>query len=311
MGLMDKPKQDFEQDYISIKNFILYLAFTQKEPVETVVSWLLYNGFDQDITSYNVDKHYRTYECKKKKGKDKNIVDFFSQISIDTYHAYHEFENNIDHESYSHSYKLVDDYFFLAFEDLDKLDYLKNFDIDIREATKYSYTIYNCDNVTVKTKLKHPLVRTGLTWINFSLEERNSKQASNTAKGHDDNALAISLDYITRQIEWAASGESNPSEDHEKDEQLISENQITNSRNQDSKLIAVLALLLARKSSAYTIGDNKPNATQISNAIYQFAIDDLQIADEDTNGLKANIAKISKSIQEHTDILYKQPLKKP
>ena len=57
----------------------------------------------------------------------------------------------------------------------------------------------------------------------------------------------------------------------------------------------VLALLLARKSSAYTIGDNKPNATQISNAIYQFAIDDLQIADEDTNGepglLKTNQAQ--------------------
>ena len=142
--------------------------------------------------------------------------------------------------------------------------------------------------------------------MDFSLEESNRKQASNTVMGHDDNALTVSLDYIARQIEWAASGEPDPSED----QQLISENQTTNSRNQDSKLIAVLALLLARKSSAYTIGDNKPNATQISNAIYQFAIDDLQIADEDTNGLKANINKISKSIQEHTDILYKQPLKK-
>lgn len=306
MGLMDKPKQDFKQDYISIKDFILYLAFTQKEPVETIVSWLLYNGFDQDITSYNIDKHYRTYECKKKKGKDKNIVAFFGQISIDTYHAYYEFEHDTDSESYSHSYKLVNDYFFLAFKDLDKLDYLKDFDIDIREATKYNYTIYDCDNVTVKTKVKNPLVRVGLTWMDFSLEESNRKQASNTVMGHDDNALTVSLDYIARQIEWAASGEPDPSED----QQLISENQTTNSRNQDSKLIAVLALLLARKSSAYTIGDNKPNATQISNAIYQFAIDDLQIADEDTNGLKANINKISKSIQEHTDILYKQPLKK-
>lgn len=317
MGLMDKPKRDFEESYIHIDDFILYLAFKLKEPVETVISWLLYNGFDQDITSYNADKHYRIYECKKKKGKDKNIVDFFGQISIDTYHAYHEFKSDIDRESlerdddyvspYPHSYKLVDDYFFLAFEGLDKLDYLKDLDLDIREATKYNYTIYDCDNVTVKPKIEHSLVEMGLSWMNFSLEDSNSKQASSTVKGHDDNALTMSLDYITRQIEWAASGEPNPSEE---DEQLISENQITNSRNQDSKLIAVLALLLARKSSAYTIGDNKPNATQISNAIYQFAIDDLQIADEDTNGLKANIAKISKSIQEHTDIPYKQPLKK-
>ena len=64
---------------------------------------------------------------------------------------------------------------------------------------------------------------------------------------------------------------------------------------------------MANKSKKFKVGDNKPNATQISNAIYDFAIEDLKIADEDMTGLKANINKISKAIQEYTDILYKRP----
>jgi hypothetical protein len=33
MGLMDKPKSDFEENYIYIDDFILYLSFKLKEPV--------------------------------------------------------------------------------------------------------------------------------------------------------------------------------------------------------------------------------------------------------------------------------------
>ena len=49
MGLMDKPKRDFGKSHVFIDDFILYLAFKLQEPIETVVSWLLYNGFDKKI----------------------------------------------------------------------------------------------------------------------------------------------------------------------------------------------------------------------------------------------------------------------
>ena len=91
MGLMDKPKRDFEESYIHIDDFILYLAFKLKEPVETVISWLLYNGFDKDITSYEVDKHYRVCRGVQTDGIDKNIDELFKQISVGGYFEYMEY----------------------------------------------------------------------------------------------------------------------------------------------------------------------------------------------------------------------------
>lgn len=321
MGLMDKPKKDFGRDHVFIDDFILYLAFKLKEPVEIVISWLLYNGFDKDINSYEVDKHYRIHKGVQVDGVDKNIDDLFNQISIDGYYFYIKYLN--DHE-YHHEgketlkydeYEVVNNSFYLNINDLEDLEYIDNFDFN--EAHQYNYVVYLCDSVTAKlTDMSLDMPVRAFRLINDSLSKHEEMLKERKLLSINDKYKPVaheSLNYegIRAAIERIATGELLPQDIKEaKQDKESHDNEPLNSRSQDRKLIAILALLLASKSSAYTIGDNKPNATQISKAIYQFAIDDLKIADEDTNGLKANIAKISESIQEYTDILYKQPLKK-
>lgn len=317
MGLMDKPKKDFGRDHVFIDDFILYLAFKLKEPVEIVISWLLYNGFDKDINSYEVDKHYRIHKGVQVDGVDKNIDDLFNQISIDGYYFYIEYLN--DHE-YHHEgketleydeYEVVNNSFYLNINDLEDLEYIDSFDFN--EAHQYNYVVYLCDSVTAKLidmSLDLP-IRT-FRLINDSLadyEEALENRKLSSVNDKDELIVPELLNYekIRAAIEIISTGEPLPQEiEDAKRKEESCDNEPLNSRSQDKKLIAILALLLASKSKTFTVG-GKPNATQISKGIYEFAIQHLRVADEDMNGLKAPIAKISRAIQDYSDILYKRP----
>ena len=74
----------------------------------------------------------------------------------------------------------------------------------------------------------------------------------------------------------------------------------TDETNTDKKLIAMMALLLAKQSNTFRIGQ-KPNYKQINKAILDLATD-LKIDNEDMTGLKANANKISQALQAHADM---------
>ena len=74
----------------------------------------------------------------------------------------------------------------------------------------------------------------------------------------------------------------------------------TDETNTDKKLIAMMALLLAKQSNTFRIGQ-KPNYKQINEAIINLATD-LKIDNEDMTGLKANANKISQALQAHADM---------
>ena len=314
MGLMDKPKRDFKEKHVHIDDFILYLAFKLKEPVETVISWLLYNGFDKDINSYEVDKHYRVCKGVQIDGVDKNIDELFKQISIDGYYFYSTYLYEIEEETLEddeyYEYEVVNESFYLNINDLKKLEYVS--DLNFNDAYRYNYTVYVCDSVTAKlidTSLAIPIRTSKLidnTLAKYEEVEKNRKLSSTNDKDRHIRPQVIDGEKIKALIESIASGEFIPSDKKTKLKEKSDDNEPLNSRSQDKKLIAILALLLASKSKIYTVGD-KPNATQISNSIYEFAIQDLKIADEDMNGLKAATAKISKAVQDHSDMLYKRP----
>lgn len=78
------------------------------------------------------------------------------------------------------------------------------------------------------------------------------------------------------------------------------------SRSQDQKLIAMMAILLAKKCRVFQVGD-KPNATQINEAILDLARQELKIIDDDMFGLKGNTAKISSAINEYLHIIKNKP----
>ena len=78
----------------------------------------------------------------------------------------------------------------------------------------------------------------------------------------------------------------------------------TDETNTDKKLIAMLAILLAKQSSTLRISD-RPNATQINAQIVNLTtqiVEELGMNEADTLGLKANTDKISKAVQAYADM---------
>ncbi len=78
----------------------------------------------------------------------------------------------------------------------------------------------------------------------------------------------------------------------------------TDETNTDKKLIAMLAILLAKQSNTFRIGD-RPNATQISEEVLNLTmqiVSKLGMNENDIIGLKANTDKISKAVQAHADM---------
>lgn len=312
MGLMDKPKIYFESSYISIKDFLFYIAFTQEETVKEVASWLLYNSFSEDVTSYEIDRHYRIFEGKKKYGADKNIERFFKQITFDGYHAYYAYEcfirdkeDGIDDNHWEDSfinedyYKLVYSDFYLNKAELYELDYIKEFNLNFDQASDYIYRTYSCDGIDAKVKPKH--VSSGMVWLPITLQQKKI----NLAKERDKNIPQpkLSLETLSKAIELIASM---PNETPQKEELTKTINEEVSSRSQDKKLIAILAILLAQKSKVFRVGD-RPNATQINEAIINLARQELHVIDDDMFGLKGNTAKISGAIQEYSHIIKNKP----
>lgn len=78
----------------------------------------------------------------------------------------------------------------------------------------------------------------------------------------------------------------------------------TDETNTDKKLVAMLAILLAKQSNTFRIGD-RPNATQINEQVLNLTmqiVDELGMNEADTLGLKANTDKISKAVQAYADM---------
>lgn len=99
---------------------------------------------------------------------------------------------------------------------------------------------------------------------------------------------------------------SMPNNKPQKEDLTKAINEEVSSRSQDKKLIAMLAILLAQKSNVFQVG-NRPNATQINEAIINLAQQELQVVDDDMFGLKGNTAKISSAIKEYSYIIKNQP----
>lgn len=109
----------------------------------------------------------------------------------------------------------------------------------------------------------------------------------------ESEPLTVTLDQLLFKREEVEALVSNTQSSQPKRE--------TEELNNDKKLIAMMALLLAKHSNVFLIGD-RPNATAINEAI-RTLVKQLNLDDEDKRGLLANTDKISKAVQAHADEL--------
>lgn len=225
---MREARAEFYNQYISVTDFLLYIAFTQKETVGDVASWLLYNAFSEDIHSYEIDRHYRTYRGDKKYGMDKNIEKLFQQITFDGYHAYYAYESYLEdkkdgldtaywEENFidEKHYKPVLSHFFFKIHSLYKLDYIRNLNLDLKKAKNYWFRIYSCDHIDANLRKKHLVDVTGVSWYGWTLKhsKKTRKEITPEQKEKNRQQLRIIEENVRKAIEWAASEASHTIED--------------------------------------------------------------------------------------------------
>ncbi|CAM3946480.1 hypothetical protein PSAR109036_00990 [Psychrobacter arenosus] len=340
MGLLDKAKQR-ANNYISPRDFLRFLAYKLEEPIKDVISFLLYNHFDELVSEYYIDEHYRIYhyadiDCEHKTSK------LFKEILKDGYLDYinfcYDFYDDFDDDILSIDEELLDFYepmkidFFYSLEELQKMTFITELNLALEESSTLDYKVDDSDMVTLREKPKDGYRFFSIRNTNVKSDAERAKEEQEIIDRHGENSQAHNFYKL---IEASLKKQlPHQQKKFKSDKQIISElnEQITeieseleqvrtqleleqqqapqraraqtDETNTDRKLIAMLAILLAKQSNTFRIGD-RPNAKQINEQVYNLTmqiVEKLGMDQADILGLKANTDKISKAVQAYADM---------
>lgn len=154
VGLMDDVKKRSLQ-YISVTDFLFYLAYTQGEQVSTVVAWLYAEDFEKSITSYIIDKNYKIIEVFRNDDSqnfDISTDRLFKELQEKSFnHLLNEedeenkYFKKIDPSYYSFSYRI---------KDLNQFSYIKKLELDFNLSRSFFYNVHIDNYVSAREREK-------------------------------------------------------------------------------------------------------------------------------------------------------------
>lgn len=150
MGLLDIAKEETNK-YVSPKDFLCFLAYKLDEPIENVVSFLIYNEFSGFIDEYYIDKHYRIYSGIEEDCTFKTYC-LFDEITKDGFFEYMMFCNDF-FDDYPNIGSDLDFYtpiridFYYSIDELKEILFIKAKNLDLEDASSLDYTVYSDDTV--------------------------------------------------------------------------------------------------------------------------------------------------------------------
>lgn len=152
MGLLDDAIKEANK-YITVQDFLCYLAYELNEPIKEVVSFLLYSRFEDLVTEYEIDSNYRITSQSNSLNRTRAL---FNEIRLDGFYDYMMFYNSAFDDELMYyqndptSYKIVLMNFYYRLEDLQKLAFIYKFNLDLENASTLDYTVYSDDRVKAK-----------------------------------------------------------------------------------------------------------------------------------------------------------------
>lgn len=143
----DVKKRSLE--YISVMDFLFYLAYTQKEQVSTVVAWLYAEDFEQSITSYIVDENYKIVEIFRNNDSqnfDLSTDRLLKELQDKSFNELlNEKDKRIDPSYYNFSYKI---------KELSQFSYIKKLELDFNLSRGLFYNVHIDNRVSAKARTK-------------------------------------------------------------------------------------------------------------------------------------------------------------
>lgn len=119
-------KQNMEKaKYISATDFINLIAFTTKEIIEDIVSYLINNNFEEKVTSYYIDNHMRITQDDHNQhfGFDLNTRKFLDDCYASSFFS--------DYISYNSMNKIKGNFYYLI-DEIQSFDFIKELKIDTK-----------------------------------------------------------------------------------------------------------------------------------------------------------------------------------
>lgn len=150
VSLLDEAREKASK-YIAPKDFLCCMSYKLGEPIEDVASFLLHNYFDEEVCEYYIDRHYRIYPYDDISCEYKTST-LLQEITKDGFFNYMMFCNdffddcpNIDSDLDFYTPVRID--FYYSIDALEKLPYVKELNLDLKNASSIDYTVYSDDTV--------------------------------------------------------------------------------------------------------------------------------------------------------------------
>lgn len=150
VSLLEAAKEEASK-YISPKDFLCYMSYKLGRPIGEVASFLLYSYFDEEVCEYYIDRHYRIcryddISCDYKTSK------LLEEITKDGFFDYLMFCNSFFDDcssinSDSDFYTPIRIDFYYSIDALEELKFIKELNLDLKNASALDYTVYSDDTV--------------------------------------------------------------------------------------------------------------------------------------------------------------------
>lgn len=255
MGLLDKAKAETEK-YIEVDLFLYYLAFSQNETLDNVLTWLRNNYFENDITSYEIDENYRIEPNLENPNIDNQTALLMDMLQIDGLFNYFmylsHYQDGLDFEQYFYDgYKPVHTNFYYEINDLNKLKYIKELGIDFYNAKKYSFTINSHDEVKAELRLDSRLEKL-ITFTSKTIDTENPFSPTQepqkyhileTLRHSQKNEISHDLSNNSELVQQVANltkanlKNRNPNKPPPKSHELVGRSAINNHQVSNSELV--------------------------------------------------------------------------
>lgn len=122
MGLLDKQNAE-KLKYINAIKFMNLIAFTTKESIENIVSYLVNEDFEKKVSSYHIDRHARISQNNHTQGFG---FDVNTRKFLDNCYSYSFFDNYI---YYGDVNKVEGDFYYLI-DELKSVDFITSLAIN-------------------------------------------------------------------------------------------------------------------------------------------------------------------------------------
>lgn len=290
VSLLKAAKEEASK-YISPKDFLCYMSYKLGRPIGEVASFLLYSYFDEEVCEYYIDRHYRIYpyndiSCDYKTSK------LLEEITKDGFFDYLMFCNSFFDDcssinSDSDFYTPIRIDFYYSIDALEELKFIKELNLDLKNASALDYTVYSDDTV----KAEKPKDERAFKLISLR-SHVTVENITPSIKEYGDQVSKVDIfeAIITDKIPAPTVTQTEPPNNSQLIKELAAAKaQITDLENQLAQAKAELA-----DKSADEVELNpktKTSATRIMNVLFHKAQLDITAHQGTTNKTIVNLSK--------------------